>query len=94
MVTLAATFILGHLTAFLVSFLALKQTRDRRRLNAIVAKKTQKLAYMAYHDSLTGVENRRAFNETLKRRVINNEVFTLIGFDVDRFKGINALRWR
>ncbi|NOH61026.1 sensor domain-containing diguanylate cyclase [Vibrio sp. RE88] len=89
MVTLAATFILGHLTAFLVSFLALKQTRDRRRLNAIVAKKTQKLAYMAYHDSLTGVENRRAFNETLKRRVINNEVFTLIGFDVDRFKGIN-----
>lgn len=89
MVTLAATFTLGHLTAFLVSFLAFKQTRDRRRLNAIVAKKTQKLTYMAYHDSLTGVENRRAFNETLKYKVINDEIFTLIGFDVDRFKGIN-----
>ena len=44
---------------------------------------------MAYHDSLTGVENRRAFNETIKRRVLNDDVFTLVGFDVDRFKGIN-----
>ncbi|WP_341661540.1 sensor domain-containing diguanylate cyclase [Vibrio sp.] len=89
LMTLTTTFTLGNLAALLVSYLAFKQARDRQRLKTLIANKTRKLSYMAYHDSLTGVENRRAFNETMKRRVLNDEVFTLIGFDVDRFKGIN-----
>ncbi|MCG7489168.1 sensor domain-containing diguanylate cyclase [Vibrio sp. Of14-4] len=86
---LITTFTLGNLAALLVSYLAFKQTRDRQRLKTLIANKTRKLSYLAYHDSLTGVENRRAFNETIKRRVLNDDVFTLVGFDVDRFKGIN-----
>ena len=66
---LITTFTLGNLAALLVSYLAFKQTRDRQRLKTLIANKTRKLSYMAYHDSLTGVENRRAFNETIKRRV-------------------------
>ena len=59
-VTLIATITLGHITALLVSFLAFKQTRDRQRLNTIVAKKTKKLTYLAYHDSLTNAKNNQA----------------------------------
>ena len=57
-------------------------------------KKAEKqLAYLAYHDSLTGLPNRIAFNERLvldlaraKRR---SEVVGVVLFDLDRFKEVN-----
>jgi len=53
----------------------------------------QKLAYLAYHDSLTGLPNRVTFNERLaldlaraKRR---SEVVGIVLIDLDQFKGVN-----
>ena len=56
-------------------------------------KAEEQLAYLAYHDSLTGLPNRIAFNERLvldlaraKRR---SEVVGVVLFDLDRFKEVN-----
>ena len=56
-------------------------------------KAEQQLAYLAYHDSLTGLPNRITFNERLaldltraKRR---SEVVGVVLFDLDRFKEVN-----
>jgi diguanylate cyclase (GGDEF)-like protein len=53
----------------------------------------EQLAYLAYHDSLTGLPNRITFNERLtldlaraKRR---REVVGVVLFDLDRFKEVN-----
>jgi diguanylate cyclase (GGDEF)-like protein len=56
-------------------------------------KAEERLAYMAYHDSLTGLPNRITFNERLvldlvraKRRT---EVVGVVLLDLDRFKEVN-----
>ena len=56
-------------------------------------KAEEQLAYLAYHDSLTGLPNRITFNERLvldiaraKRRT---EVVGVVLFDLDRFKEVN-----
>ena len=62
--------------------------------NITERKKTEEqLAYLAYHDSLTGLPNRIKFNERLaldltraKRR---SEVVGVVLFDLDRFKEVN-----
>lgn len=45
------------------------------------------------HDSLTGLNNRRAFDETIKQELMRlkryNVPFSLILYDLDDFKGIN-----
>jgi diguanylate cyclase (GGDEF)-like protein/PAS domain S-box-containing protein len=52
-----------------------------------------KLKYFAYHDSLTGIPNRRYFNmkliEALDAYKISGELFAVIIMDLDRFKAIN-----
>src|SRR5699024_8440097 len=49
--------------------------------------------YMAYHDSLTGLLNRAAFNEkittVLQQSKEYGETFSLLFIDLDRFKSIN-----
>jgi diguanylate cyclase len=40
-------------------------------------------------DSLTGLHNRKTFDDVLKRLVENNEPFGLILMDIDHFKSIN-----
>jgi diguanylate cyclase (GGDEF)-like protein len=44
---------------------------------------------MVNHDALTGLLNRRAFNEQLHDLVFQEKVFSLAAFDVDKFKNIN-----
>ncbi|AMK77160.1 MULTISPECIES: putative bifunctional diguanylate cyclase/phosphodiesterase [Methylomonas] len=53
----------------------------------------QELAYYAEHDPLTGLHNRRYFNEILEyefgRAARHNDQFALLSMDLDNFKGVN-----
>jgi diguanylate cyclase (GGDEF)-like protein/PAS domain S-box-containing protein len=53
----------------------------------------RELAYLAYHDSLTGLYNRQAFLEELKRTLIQAKHYekerTILYIDLDRFKQVN-----
>ena len=53
----------------------------------------ERLAFMAYHDSLTGLPNRVTFNERLARDLARakrrKEIVGVILFDLDRFKEVN-----
>lgn len=52
-----------------------------------------KLEFFAYHDPLTGMANRRYFQETLESALIDykekNKNFAVLLLDIDKFKGIN-----
>jgi diguanylate cyclase (GGDEF)-like protein len=48
-----------------------------------------KINYMALHDDLTGLPNRRALHEKLKELIEETKPFTLIFIDVNKFKEIN-----
>ena len=54
-----------------------------------------RIAYMAYHDTLTDLPNRAAFNERLaaaiERAAATREGFAILSLDFDRFKEINDL---
>ncbi len=52
-------------------------------------KRTEELRFLADHDSLTEIYNRRAFNKKLDKAIKRNQPFSLVGFDIDKFKGIN-----
>jgi diguanylate cyclase (GGDEF)-like protein len=45
--------------------------------------------YLACHDSLTGLPNRRSFTEYLKDRIYSEKNGAVILLDIDDFKGIN-----
>ena len=47
------------------------------------------LQHLAYHDSLTGLPNRQLFIEQLNKMVLNNQDYTVLFIDLDRFKQIN-----
>ncbi|MFA5154261.1 MAG: GGDEF domain-containing protein, partial [Clostridia bacterium] len=53
----------------------------------------EKLDYLATHDMLTGIPNRRYFHESFKERLdglkANNQKFIVAIFDIDGFKRIN-----
>ena len=58
-----------------------------------VKKLTDQLTYQAMHDSLTGIPNRRYFEEKLKRLIAlsdkNGSIHTLCYIDLDQFKLVN-----
>ncbi|WP_088105857.1 sensor domain-containing protein [Halalkalibacter urbisdiaboli] len=63
-----------------------RDVTERKRLE-------EQLRHMAYHDTLTGLPNRRKFDEDIQREIEmankQNEKLALLYFDVDRFKVIN-----
>ena len=74
-----------------VSYLLLLRDRNEHLLKAA----NQKLSLLAMYDSLTGLANRRSFNEHLKRSISecrrSAEPLALIMIDVDFFKKYNDL---
>lgn len=71
------------------------QDEIRQQLDALQSNR-QELEHLARHDVLTGLSNRRAFQERLELMLVraqrSGERFALLFIDVDQFKGIND-RW-
>ena len=55
--------------------------------------KSKQLAFLAYHDTLTGLPNRRLFNDRLERALLhakrNEQLAAVMFLDMDRFKDVN-----
>ncbi|MBB4000297.1 EAL domain-containing protein [Aureimonas pseudogalii] len=49
----------------------------------------EQLRFAAFHDSLTGLPNRRALEAKLDELAAGNSPVALLAFDLDRFKGVN-----
>lgn len=49
----------------------------------------EQLAHLADHDALTGLANRRHFEECLAAAVAQGKAFALLYLDVDKFKAVN-----
>ncbi|HPR51101.1 MAG TPA: PAS domain S-box protein [Deltaproteobacteria bacterium] len=66
----------------------IRDTTDRKRSE-------QELAYLAYHDTLTGLYNRKAFleklDETLREAKRYENTRTILYLDLDKFKKVNDI---
>nr|WP_106779582.1 sensor domain-containing diguanylate cyclase [Lysinibacillus timonensis] len=51
--------------------------------------KEERVRYLAYHDLLTGLSNRAAFENHISELIIKNEMFNLILLDLNKLKQIN-----
>lgn len=88
-VVLAVVFLSGLTIACLLSYIVFLLVRDKEHLAVLLDERTEELQFLVLHDSLTGVYNRRAFSKYLRELVTDNQCFTMVTFDVDRFKLIN-----
>jgi len=79
----------GFVIAVLLSYIVFLQVRAQSHLASLLKKRTEELQFLVDHDALTGLYNRRAFNGFIARSIAQNHQFTLIGFDIDKFKQIN-----
>lgn len=87
------------LEAFAFGMLAHQQKkleRQRRNLNTTSGELTQSLKqveYLAYHDALTGLPNRRMMTQQLEQTLVNAQshgtVLAVTFVDLDRFKAVN-----
>jgi diguanylate cyclase (GGDEF)-like protein len=66
---------------------------DQAYTGFVNAKLVEQISHMAWHDALTGLPNRRLFEDRVKQEINRsertNESFTLFYVDLDRFKHIN-----
>ncbi|MCZ2257372.1 putative bifunctional diguanylate cyclase/phosphodiesterase [Sporosarcina sp. G11-34] len=64
-----------------------------KKMNQALKKQEEKIRYLAYHDDLTNLPNRRLFNDDLQKKIENakenNNQVAVIFMDLDRFKNIN-----
>lgn len=59
-------------------------------LSWIIARLVAKPIYLAFHDSLTGLKNRAAFEDEIKKRLSSkNKNLALMMIDLDNFKAVN-----
>jgi diguanylate cyclase (GGDEF)-like protein len=75
------------------------ERKVKQRTEELFEKNTQLITalndmeYMAYHDSLTGLTNRRLFEEKLSKEIVtassNNKKIAVLFLDLDNFKNIN-----
>jgi diguanylate cyclase (GGDEF)-like protein len=90
-----------ELLARVRSALRLKEEMDRRRareqellvLTSLLEEANEKLERLATHDTLTGIANRRFFNEFLDREwrlaLRDRHPFSVVMIDIDCFKAFN-----
>ncbi|HSI46951.1 MAG TPA: diguanylate cyclase [Ideonella sp.] len=72
--------------------LVASRTAELEQRSAELHESERQLQQMAYYDGLTGLANRRLFNEDLKRLLAEaqrGQPFTLLLLDLDHFKQIN-----
>ena len=80
----------GILTiSILIAALTSIVTRDKQRIENLLEIRTKELRYMAMHDDLTGLLNRRAIRDVISRYIETKKSFALLCFDIDKFKKIN-----
>ncbi|BDR36604.1 diguanylate cyclase [Photobacterium damselae subsp. damselae] len=85
---LGAIFVVGLVIALLASLVTYQQLSQNQRLQCALTERTKELEFLVNHDSLTRLLNRRAFRLTLPLW-IESKQFTLVSFDIDKFKSIN-----
>jgi len=72
---------------------AIRHAMDRTSLQRQLAQAREEIAYMAHHDSLTGLGNRNLFDIEIARQVAianrNETEFALLFMDLNDFKRIN-----
>ena len=70
-----------------------ERTKELEKLNKKLEKKIEKSEYNAFHDVLTGIYNRRKFEELLNNEMNRAKRYShplsLILLDIDNFKNIN-----
>jgi diguanylate cyclase (GGDEF)-like protein len=86
---LAGIALVGTTISLLLAYIVNLQIREKQRLYQMLYERTEELRFLANHDSLTEVYNRRAFNKKLDKAIDSDKPFSLIGFDIDKFKNIN-----
>ncbi|UTT84621.1 sensor domain-containing diguanylate cyclase [Vibrio pelagius] len=86
---LAGIALVGTMISLLLAYIVNLQVREKERLYQMLDKRTEELRFLANHDSLTEIYNRRAFNKMLDNAIRSDKPFSLIGFDIDKFKAIN-----
>jgi diguanylate cyclase (GGDEF)-like protein len=79
--------LVGRTVAYGVAYLGLVATIQFLKRRLVAAERHQH--HMARVDPLTGLANRRAFDEALTTALADGERFTLLLADVDHFKQIN-----
>lgn len=79
----------GITITLLLTFIVSLVTREKVRLGIILDEKTRELRFLVEHDTLTGLYNRRAFNDRLAQLLDAKKGFSLLSFDIDKFKLIN-----
>ncbi|QOY38199.1 diguanylate cyclase domain-containing protein [Anaerobacillus isosaccharinicus] len=67
----------------------IERTEELSRKNEDLSTAVEKINYMALHDDLTDLPNRRALHEKLQGLIGENIPFTLLFIDVNKFKEIN-----
>ncbi|GAK87924.1 GGDEF family protein [Vibrio ponticus] len=79
----------GVVIAGLLSYIVFMQVRAQAHLESLLEERTEELRFLVQHDTVTGLYNRRAFNDFIGQVIDAAEPFSLIGFDIDNFKQIN-----
>ncbi|EGR4175612.1 diguanylate cyclase [Vibrio cholerae] len=79
----------GITISFLLAYIVRMQLEEKQRLTDMIEERTAELRYLVEHDSLTNIYNRRFFSQHLCKMLDEKQSFTLISFDIDRFKQIN-----
>ncbi|KAB2823716.1 sensor domain-containing diguanylate cyclase [Aliivibrio finisterrensis] len=87
--TLFWMFIGSLAISVLIATLTFMVTRDKYRIEKLLAIRTKELHYLAMHDDLSGLLNRRAIRNIINSHINENVSFALLCFDIDKFKQIN-----
>ena len=87
--TLFWMFIGALAISILVSLLIFMVMRDKGQLEKLLVIRTKELHYLAMHDDLSGLLNRRAIRDVIRVYIEEEKPFALICFDIDKFKQIN-----
>lgn len=79
----------GVIISFLLSYIMRMQLEEKQRLTDMIDERTAELRYLVEHDGLTNIYNRHFFSQHMCKMLDEKQSFTLISFDIDRFKQIN-----